>query len=382
MRFKTCLKINLNKLKENYRKLRELANSNKVLFVIKSNAYGHGIVPIVRFAVTELGIDSFGSASLGEAIILRTSLPDLQFDLYVFSDLEFENEYHNRHLINKRIIPVISTIRNLKLILESDLCKYIPLCLKFDTGMNRLGIKYAEIEELITLLKAHNKSSLFHVMSHFASSSSKITEDSGNGPYKQYQQFKEIKKILIQNGFTIERSSMANSGAIEQKFALEEETHIRPGLLLYGLSSLNKELRSSSNSNWSGENISSLETHVIDFYKIKKGDPIGYGGPLSPRDGTLVYLAYGYGDGLLNFYNKLKVEHCGFVGEIIGRISMDLMALLFPTEAHNHFNAGDTVLIWDHTPNKILSIADEHRVIPYEILCGISDRVPRVYTLS
>ncbi|MBF0297181.1 MAG: alanine racemase [Oligoflexia bacterium] len=381
MRFKTCLKVNLSKLKENYLHLRELSPTNKILFVIKSNAYGHGIVPIVRFAVKELNIDSFGCASLGEAIFLRTSLPDLEFDLYVLSDFEFENKYNHQHLINKRIIPVISSIKSLKLILESSFCKHIPLCLKFDTGMSRLGIKLSELTETISLLKQHKKTTLFHIMSHFASSSSEIT--SSSAPYKQYERFKEIKKTLIENGFIIERSSIANSGAIEQKFALEE-THIRPGLLLYGLSSLNKEfrLKQKTEQSWPGENISSLETHIIDFYKIKEGDAVGYGGPLAHKDGTLVYLAYGYGDGLLNLYNQLQVEHKGFVGKVIGRISMDMTALLFPTEAFEYLTVGEKIIIWDHSPSKILKIADTHNIIPYEILCGISDRVPRVYIIS
>ncbi|MBF0312238.1 MAG: alanine racemase [Oligoflexia bacterium] len=379
MRFKTRLKVDLNILAENYQKIRGLAPNSDVLFVIKSNAYGLGMVPIVRYACNQLDIDSFGCASLGEAVFIRNSLTDLQFDLYVLSDLDLEMNGGIDYYLSKRLIPVISSLQKLEWILGNRECQHLPLCLKMDTGMNRLGIKAGDIAAAIALLKQKGRKEIYHMMSHFACSSQLINlADDTNQSTRQFSLFQKIKSDFRAAGINIERSSMANSGAIEQGVALREETHIRPGLLMYGLSALDATTREACG-HWSGKNVSSLETNVIDFYPVKRGDCIGYGGATCPSNGTLVYIALGYGDGILNQYHKMCLRYKEHDGNIVGRISMDMSALLFPMESQKEFKIGDKLVLWDHSPSSLQEMAEKHGVIPYEILCNISDRVPRVY---
>lgn len=383
MRFKTCLKIDLDILETNYKLIKKVAPNNQVMFVIKSNAYGLGMVPIVHFAFNKLGINCFGCASLGEAVFLRNALPNLQFDLYVFSDLDLEMEGGIKYYLNQRIIPVISSIQKLRWFLEDGETKYLPLCLKFDTGMNRLGFKPQEMSEVLSLLKRGGRSKIYHLMSHFACASQKIKkggtkEVASDKSFLQYALFRQIKEQFKREGIIIERSSMANSGAIEQGFALDGETHIRPGILMYGISALNADARKKIGK-WPGKNVSSLETNIIDLYQIKKGASVGYGATSSPNGGTLVYIALGYGDGFLNLYNKMKLKCNGVEGKIVGRISMDVSAVLFSKQAEKLLKVGDRVVLWDHSAESLLRMAEIHKTIPYEILCNISDRVPRVY---
>lgn len=371
------MKINLGLLKKNYEKLKLLSGSRQILFMVKANAYGHGMVPIVRYAVSELGIKEFGCATVGEALTLRKELCDLKFDIYVFSDLELDAENGMMNYIEHGIIPVISCQEVLHEFLQESRYQFLPVCLKFNTGMNRLGFKTSEVGDVINELKKFKKNTIYHLMSHFSCSSESVNKNLKS--QKQYAQFQEIKKVFIKEGFTLERTSMANSGAIEQGFALEE-THIRPGLILYGPSSLIPSLRKKRG--WQGETISSLETHIIQIQKIKKGDPVGYGATPCPEEGFIAYIALGYGDGLTNFYRGIKISHKGFTGTVVGRISMDMTAVLFPLEAEKVLVLGESILLWNHDSDSVLSISDHISSIPYEIFCGLSERIPRVYSIS
>ncbi|MBF0206158.1 MAG: alanine racemase [Oligoflexia bacterium] len=380
MRFKTALKVDLGILRDNYQKIKLLAPGCQLLFVIKSNAYGLGMVPLVSFACKQLAIQSFGCASLGEAVYLRHALPDLEFDLFVLSDLDLEMDGGIDYYLSKRIIPVISSLQKLRWILEKKNCKHLKICLKLDTGMNRLGVKAAELEEVITLLKRNQLHQIYHLMSHFSCSSKRIDFSNANDrSVKQYALYKQMKQRLLDAGIDIINSSIANSGAIEQGLGLEEN-YIRPGLLMYGLSALDPFARTDIYAKkWNGQNVSALETNIIESYSIKKNDPIGYGAFPAPNDGILVYLALGYGDGILNKYHNTQFYHRGHWGRFVGKISMDMSAVLFPAESEKMIKVGDNVSFWDHRQESLLTIADQNDVIPYEILCNISDRVPRIY---
>mgnify|MGYP000359691125 CR=1 FL=1 len=140
MRIKSCMEINVSRLASNFNLLDEICPDNETLFMVKANAYGHGIVPIVKFAHFELGVREFGCASIGEALHLRKEIPSGEFEIYVFSDINLELEEATEIYLNNRIIPVISNEINLKYFLSHDEFKFFPLCIKVNTGMNRLGL--------------------------------------------------------------------------------------------------------------------------------------------------------------------------------------------------------------------------------------------------
>ncbi|MFZ8932650.1 MAG: alanine racemase [Bacteriovoracaceae bacterium] len=376
MRFRTRLYVNLDILSNNYQRLKQLVPGSETLFMVKADGYGHGMVPLVNFSHNELGIKEFGVATMGEAKSLREELPGQKFEIYVFSDIQFQIESSKELLLNQRILPVISNYRDLEYVLNEKEFKYLPLILKFNTGMNRLGLSSSKLEDIINLIKSKGRKSIYHLMTHFSSASLSVQN---NQNQRQVSAFHHIKSEFEKSGLNIERSSMANSGAIEQNFALDE-THIRPGLMLYGPKSLIPKLREESH--WDGQIVSRLETYIISIFEVKKGDPIGYGATVCPYDGVVAIIALGYGDGFSTRFQGAEIEYRGHIGKVFGRVNMDMTQVLFKPDALKDLKVGEKFEIWNHSQNKILNFSDQTKTIPYELFCQLTSRVPRVYGLE
>jgi len=368
------LQIDLNILDENIKKLGVLAPINEILFMVKANAYGHGMLHLVGFCLSNSHIREFGVATCGEARQLREIFPTEHFATYVFSDLALEQ---NRDFYGQgSMIPVISNFEDLNIFLIDSSYKNVHLCLKFNTGMNRLGFELSHVEEIISMMRVRGRSSIHHLMTHLSSACMPATNKRNVG---QVEAFKNIKNAFEAGNISLERTSISNSGAIEQGLGLEE-THIRPGLMLYGPSSLIKRYR--SRSNWQGRTVSSLMTRILQTFPIKKGTPIGYGASPCPSEGLLAILALGYGDGFSTHFEGAHLFHKGYKGKIVGRVNMDMTHVLFPLEAEKDIRPGDQVEIWGHDKEGILRFAEETGTIPYEIFCQLTPRVPRSYNLK
>lgn len=381
MRYSSHLSIDFSFLASNFQMLRQLAPQNDVIFMIKANAYGHGIDEVTRFALSELGIRQFGVASIGEAMGIRQRQPDLLAELTVFSETEICNSLYHECYTDYRITPVIHNLDHLEYFLSKSEFKFLPLVLKFDTGMHRLGIPYnAEaLEKVVQLLKQSGRREVEHLMTHFSSSNIPLKEN--DRTHRQYNNFLEIKKFLKSNGVAINKTSCANSGAIEQKFALEE-THIRPGLMLYGPTSVGgfkQQLASSYTTPWSGKSISKLTSPILTITPVKKGTPIGYGAHVCHKDGIIVNLPIGYGDGFLTYYSGIKLQHKKHEYQVLGRVNMDLISLLFDTSAANDLKIGDEINLWDHDTQSVSDLATQAKTIPYQVYTAITNRVPRTY---
>lgn len=375
MRYSTELSINLKFLESNFNKLKKIAPHNEVIFMVKANAYGHGLEEITRFANNELEVSNFGLASVGEAMLLRKKQPDLKCDFIVFSDTEITNPNFEECYTDFRITPVIHHVSQLEYFLNNSQFKKIPIFLKFDTGMNRLGITSDEVENVIKILKQHGRSEIEHLMTHFSNSFYPIKESDRTN--RQFNYFNEIKNTFKASGIKINQTSCSNSGAIEQKFGLNE-THIRPGLMLYGPRSVGI-INGKDQNLWDGENVSRLCSKILTIKEIKKGTPIGYGGHVCSKDGVLVNLPIGYGDGFLTFYSGIKLTHQNLDYQVIGRVNMDLISLLFEPDAINKLKIGDQITLWDHNSESILDFANKAKTIPYQIFTAITKRVPREY---
>ena len=377
MRYSSKLSIDFNYLASNYHKLRELAPSNDVVFMVKANAYGHGIDEVTRFSNQELGVKEFGVASVGEAMGVRKRQSDLMVELYVFSDTELFNPAYEECYTDFRNIPVIYNLEQLEFFLSNLQFKYVPLVLKLDTGMHRLGISDTpeDIEKIIELLRRFGRKEIDHLMTHFSCSNLPLKEN--DRTHRQYASFVKIKKELRASGIHIHKTSCANSGAIEQKFALDE-SHIRPGLMLYGPASVGS-FRGEIKSPWQGKSISRLCSKILTMRAVKKGTPIGYGAHVCHKDGILVNLPIGYGDGILTYYSGVKLCHRGHQFQILGRVNMDLITLLFDSDAKGDLQVGDEICLWDYDQHSVSDLATQAKTIPYQIYTAITDRVLRQY---
>lgn len=375
MRYGSRFVVKLDLLEHNYREIKRVFPAKEILFMVKADAYGHGIIPISRFAHLELGIKEFGTASLGEGLRLREELPNLKTEIYVFSDIQLDLELHREVYLNRRIIPVLKHESELELMLKDPEFKFFPICLKFNTGMNRLGLKFERVDEVIKLLKKYGRSEVHHLMTHYSSSSLSMTENKRN--IEQSQRFQNIKNEFSAAGISIKKSSISNSGAIEQGVG-DNDTHLRPGIIMYGASSLLPKIRPQALVH--PKVISSLETYVIDVFDIQKGTPIGYGATPCPGDGKIAIMALGYGDGFSTTYQNVELDINGRACKIVGRINMDMCQLLVPSDMN--ISKGQSITIWDHQSENLDRICDQSHTISYEVFCRITSRIPRIYQLK
>lgn len=374
MRFRSRHFIDLEALGRNFEKLKSLCPNNKFIFMVKADAYGHGVLPIVRHSVTELGIKEFGCATLGEALYLRDELFDLEFEIYVFSDVQLELDECAEIYLNRRIIPIISNNADLDYILNNKDFNKFPICLKFNTGMNRLGLDLLDVESVITKLKENGRKSIHHLMTHFSSSSLSMKKNKRN--ISQREKFSDLKETFKSSGIEVENTSIANSGAIEQGVGLEE-SHVRPGLILYGPSSLLPQY--SNLGHWTGEIISRLETYIIRFFEVKKGQPIGYGATPCPGDGVVAIIALGYGDGFSTRYLGAHIKHKGKVGVVAGRVNMDMAQIFFKKDEVPSLKVGELFTVWNHDASEFQKFSIETKTIPYEVFIHLTNRVPKIY---
>lgn len=376
MRFRSRLVVDLAQLAANVSLLKKQYKTHHMLFMVKADAYGHGMVSIVRYAVCELGITEFGCATIGEALTLRSELPDLEFDIYVFSDVQIELQVCTELYLHRRIMPVISNRQDLEFLLDQRDFQHFPLILKFNTGMNRLGMNMDQVEDVIQLIKRSGRKSVYHLMTHFATADQDLHQHSLG--LKQQSSFDQLCGAFRSSGLTVERTSRSNSGALEQLVGLND-SHVRPGLLLYGPHSVRAELRSQSW--WTGKLLSQLETYIINVFQVKKGDTIGYGATPVDQDGVMAIIALGYGDGFSTRYRGVSLKHAGHTGVVMGRVNMDMAQVFFPPEALSDLKVGEKFVIWDQEVAPFMELAAQSQTLTYELFCQLSSRVPRIHQL-
>ncbi len=369
------LLIHFDRLKENISRLKKLCPKNKILLMVKADAYGHGLSEVVDYTNTHLGVGEFGVAALGEGLTLRKNFPDKEFEIYVFSDLQFSFDEMREQYLENRLIPVIGQWEDLDIFLEDKRFSHLPLCLKFNTGMNRLGIDYKECDQVIEKLIKFKRKEIFHLMTHMANASMPMETNKRN--IWQRERFQEIKEKLAQAGIKVLNSSFGNSGTIEQEYSLEE-THIRPGLMVYGPTSMAPQHRQKSS--WQGKVISDLNTKVLKTFEVKKGEPIGYSSIACPHDGVVAIIALGYGDGISTRFSGASLYHKGVKGKVVGRVCMDMTYVIFPLGTA--IERGEIFQVWGEDSQKFSELAHETNTLPYELTIQLTARVPRIYQLD
>lgn len=364
MREQAQFVIHLDNLSYNLKSIKALAPQKDIILMVKANAYGHGLVQISKFCFQNLGIQCFGVATFNEALSLRNELSDSKLKVYVFSETNLSFEQVSRYE-EAEIIPVIWKKSDLPFVLKSKL----PLVLKFNTGMNRLGLSEMDITEIADNLKKEKKA-IDHLMTHFSSANLTLKKDDQTS--RQYELFCKIKDYFTGRGIEIHGSSVSNSAAIEQGIGLAE-TAVRPGIMAYGPSGMLKS------KNWNGKLVSSLECEVLHSFKARKGTPIGYGGWILDTDAKILILPLGYGDGIHYHSTGFEFNLGAEQAKIIGRVNMDMMAVKVSMESK--LSAGDKIILWDENHN-FSSWYKHLKTIPYELLCSIGPRLPRFYRLQ
>jgi alanine racemase len=336
--------------------------------VVKANAYGHGAVEIAR-ALVRQGIGRFAVASIDEGIALRQA--GLTASIVVLGGL-FKEQISD--LVAHRLTPVVSDAHILSPLAKaaSSHPGFYRIHLKVETGMGRLGFSP---EELLSLLKdpiCQTPLQVEGVMTHLADADG--TDSAFTA--QQLSVFRTMLEHIRQCGLTFPLIHMANSAAIirtpEAHFSL-----VRPGIMLYGYHTLPASVPTPDL-----KPVLSLRTTIVQLRTIPRGGTVSYNRTfVAKRPTRIAVLPIGYADG----YSR-TLSHRGSVliherrAPIIGLVCMDMTMVdvtdLAPVQA------GETVtLIGQQGQESIWAdeVAGWMGTIPYEVICGIGSRVPRLY---
>ena len=364
----TWAEIDLQALASNFLLIRKsLPPPIRIIAVVKANAYGHGAVMVSR-RLQDLGADYLAVAFLEEGLELRAAgihLPVLLLNGFW--------EGQQEEVLQAGLTPMawnLSMAKSLGTAAERVRRK-ARIHFKIDTGMSRLG---ANSDETILELKECRNLPWIEVegiCTHLASS-----EATGNpATLSQIECFSNIKEQLALQGTTFPWNHAANSAAVlgwpESWF-----DSVRPGLVLYGINPLDEGASAL-------KPVLSWKTRIMQIRKVKKGTMVGYGGTYTvKKDSLLATLPVGYADGLNRLLsNRGLVLLRGQRVPVVGSISMDL-SVIDVTDVGTAQVGDEVVLIGkqgrDEIGAKEMSILTQ--TIPYEVLTGISQRVPRIYT--
>jgi alanine racemase len=350
--------IDLNALCHNLQQVRTLVPKSKVIAMIKSNGYGHGLLPVAKNLEDA---DAFGVACLGEASILRKNGIDKKILLMRgFSDIAelFTAIDYNLDL-------VIHDMTQLAILEQVSLSKPITAWMKIDTGMHRLGFSIEEAEYVYDKLQKNSnvKKPLF-IMTHLAAA------DDFSNPLTQ-KQLDTFQKVTAN---FIGQKSIANSAAIIN-WPNSYGDWVRPGVILFGVS----PLANKTGADHGLKPVMTLRSKLIAVKNIAKGERVGYGSEwTAPENMPVAIVAVGYGDGYpRHAKNGTPVLIYDTICPLIGRVSMDMIAVDLRNKST--VKCGDYVVLWgEGLP--IEHVAKWADTIAYDLLCSVTRRVEFKYS--
>ncbi len=364
----TRIRVDLDALSANLRALQAHAGV-PVMGIVKANAYGHGLVPVALHLQAQ-GVAQLGVAFVEEGIALRRAgvrVPILvlggihapQVSSFIAHDLEVT-------------VSSVDKLRQVEQAAESMDRKAV-IHLKLDTGMERIGVHSGNAAPFIEAAVASRWCVVKGVYSHLACSDDPASPMTG----EQLRRFLDACAHFDHIGAPMPVRHLANSGGVLH-FPGTHLDMVRPGIALYGVlpdpaSRAAVGLRPAL----------SLVSKVVYFKVVKAGSSVSYGATWSAaRDTRVVTVPIGYGDGYpraLSSRGEVLVR--GRRLPIAGRICMDQFMVDIGPEG-TAYNGDEVVLIGRQGEAAISceAVAQAAGTIPYEILTGLNERIPREYT--
>ncbi len=356
---KTVMEVNLDAVRANYYYFRShIGNGVKMMVMVKAQGYGSGSHEVASL-LQDLGVDYLGVAYADEGVALReagikTPIMVLNTDAYT---LELLDKYH--------LEPVIYSRESLEEYIFERNGKLGRIHIELDTGMHRLGFEENELVD--SILKLPSNIRVQSVFTHFS-----VSEEADRDNFTRKQAFEFLNLawwLETYLEYPIIKHICNTAGIIRfEEFHLDM---VRLGLGLYGLDPSGRE-------NEKLRPTAALYAVITQIHRVKAGDGIGYGqNDVANHDRIIATISMGYADGLSRIYSRGigRVYLNGKLAPFVGNICMD-MAMIDVTDIP--CTEGDKVEIFG--PH--LSIHDVARwgnTISYEILTGISQRVPRVF---
>ncbi len=348
--------IDTTAVRHNLCTLRERAPDDRFLAVVKAGGYGHGALAVAR-ALRD-AVDGFAVASLEEALELRAGGIDARIVL-------LEGVFDAPSLaaaIDARLDIVVHQGYQLLLLEQAPRGK-LDAWLKVDTGMHRLGIHASEVAECVRRLKSSPHVATMRLMTHLACADDRRDDST---PI----QLRAFREILAAHPAEF---SVANSAAVLD-WPQARGGWARPGIALYGVS----PFAGGSARALGLRPAMHLQTRLIAVNMQRRGAAVGYGGGwVCPEDMPLGIAAVGYGDGYPRHApSGTPVLVDGRRASLVGRVAMDMIAIDLRTAPGA--KPGDEVTLWG-ADLPVEEVAHAAGTIGYELLSGLTARVPRVY---
>ncbi|MEO2054332.1 MAG: alanine racemase [Nitrospira sp.] len=377
--------VNLAALHENICRVRRRSGCGKILPVVKADAYGHGAVEVARFLSGTGGpgkgaknnglgkdlsgeISMFGVAFLEEGMALRKA--GIRHPILLLAGCPITQI---PEIVRYGLTPVLFDSESMTALSRyaKKIGKVVNVHIKFDTGMGRIGLSPADASSFIAKVVDQEGICVEGILTHFADADLK---DLSFARY-QLKAISEIWKKLEKGGINIPYCHIANSAAI-MHFSRAHLNLVRPGLMLYGYSPLEGRTKVRLSP------VMQVKSRVIALRRVPAGVSISYGRTyVTPRESLIATVSIGYADGYPRLLSNRGVMLAkGKRVPVVGRVCMD-MTMLDVSQVPS-LSVGDWVTVIG-AENKQTVWADEvaraSETIPYEILCGIGDRVQRVY---
>jgi alanine racemase len=365
----TVATVDLTALTHNLSQFRQILSPGcDVMAVVKANAYGHGAIETSRTLIQH-GVTRLAVFSTEEGMALRQA--GITVPIVVLGPV-FQEQFGD--IFASQLTPVVSDPSMLTALAQAAASRAIPypIHLKIETGMGRLGMTQAELVALISAHKFPPSLRVEGLMTHLADTDA-TTSDATE---EQLRRFRDALKIILKEGFHVPLIHVSNScGAV--RFPSAHFSLVRPGIMLYGYHTLPSTVETPDL-----RPVLSLKTRVAQLRTIQPGETVSYNRTFTARRPTrIAVLPIGYANGLSRrLSNRGAVLIRGQRAPIAGLVCMD-MVMVDVTEIPGTAVGDETILIGRQGNDEITAseIAKWTDTIPYEVLCAINPKIPRLY---
>jgi alanine racemase len=382
---RTWAEVSLGALGENFHAIQKHVGAGvTICAVVKADGYGHGAVECARALASE-GARWLGVTDAAEGLALRGAGVTARI-LLMTGIWKGEED----GIVAQNLTPTIWEPWHIELLeraarkRQSDLTSHrLPVHLKIDTGMNRLGASKEALPRLCEMLSACTHLSLEGVSTHFASAEVLDSEDA----VRQMKRFEEGLAVLRNCGLRPPLVHMGNSAAMSAR-PETWKTMVRPGIALYGYSlAFTRGSQPAAVAPLPLRPVLSWKTRVLTVKEVAAGQAVGYMGTfVTKARSRIAVLPVGYADGYPRLLsNRARVIVGGDYAPVVGRVSMDLT--IVDVSHIRGVAVGDEVVLIGRANGEgigksvdAVELARWCESVPYEILCGLSQRVPRVYS--
>ena len=368
----TWAEIDLAALAHNLRVIRDhVGDEVKILAAVKANAYGHGAIECARRLESE-GVDWFGVALPEEGVELRNA--GIMRPILCLGGFWSGQE---AALLHQKLTPVVYRLDMIESLdcVARNASVVADVHLKIDTGMGRLGVRADEVSAFCDALTRLQNIRVDGLMTHLAAADDESKEEFTD---RQLNEFDQAVAIFRQRGFSPTFIHAANSAATFAKRRAADNL-VRPGGSLYGFT---RDVFPGNIDAPQLRPVMSLHSRVMLLKRVPKGERLGYGCTFETKRSSLIAtLPIGYDDGYRRaLSNRARVIIRGHFSPVVGRVSMDLTLIDVTDVAGVSLDDEVILLGCDKEPSITAEeLGELAGTISYEITCGISGRVPRIY---